>query len=162
MGRRCTRSGVGQAQQDAQVGFRQQSLGRQLLRQVGLHSLQFLHARVRPRSAARDLRVEIAADYAAERNRKHDPERHAGESPELERGMEGDDEGRGEPQEHMDIEPVPGAPVVDSHGQCLRSGYRKMTRNMATPKNPRFKPMAPLGRRRWCLGEKGRSAADSV
>src|SRR5579863_715405 len=56
-----------------------------------------------------NLRIEIATDNSAERDHKHDPEGHAGNAAEFERGMKGDDDRRGDAGNNMEVHPVPGA-----------------------------------------------------
>jgi hypothetical protein len=58
--------------------------------------------------AARDLRVEIPPRDSAGHDRDHEPISDTGQPLELERRVQSDDRWRGDSEQHMEVEPVPG------------------------------------------------------
>src|SRR5580704_8097609 len=83
-----------------------------LLREFLLQLLQFPHGEFRGIQAARNLRVEVSANHAAQRNRHHDPKCNSGEPAKLEGRMERNDEGSRNAKHHVNIEPVPCASLL--------------------------------------------------
>ena len=74
--------------------------------QLDFRFLNFLDRKFGGVQASRNLRIQVAPDKSAERHRGHDPEGHAGDPSEFERGVQRDDQGRRRPQDHVEIQPV--------------------------------------------------------
>src|SRR4029077_4822172 len=95
--------GVGHPQQRPQVGLGKKPLRGQLLGKVLLQFLQLLHRELYGGDSAGNLGVEIPSDNAAGRDRKHDPESHAGDTFELQGGVESDNKRRSQAHQYMDV-----------------------------------------------------------
>lgn len=68
-------------------------------------AVDFLDFQLGSGNSPRDLRVEIAPDRAADRHNHHAPIADCHNSAQLERGMESDQDGAGNPQEDVDLQP---------------------------------------------------------
>ena len=71
-----------------------------------LDLLEFFHGEFSGVDAARNLSVKVAANETRESDAEHAPKSHAGDIAELERSVEGDDEGRGRAEDDVKIEPM--------------------------------------------------------
>ncbi len=154
----CTRSGLGRCSRDLTSSSGNSFCSLQLLRQPGLDILQFPHRQFRRVEPARNLAIEIPANHAAERNRQHDPESHAGKSAELEGGVQGDDEGRGQSQQHMNVQPVFGTALPGKPWPLLAQGINKNGQKHGQSHEAKFYPDHSTGPqevvlgREWALG----------
>src|SRR5579864_3806385 len=130
-------------------------LRRHLMGQCQLSFLEFLPSKLRGIQAARDQGVDIAADDSAERHGHHDPERHSRYTAEFERCVKRDNDGSGDAQDDVKIEPVRGGADAGKpappFSKIVKVNYKKHTHT----EHPELYPNRTAGAKQCMLRRKG-------
>src|SRR5215467_2813372 len=109
----------------SQVGLGKQALIGQFSRKLRLRFLDFFSRELGGVNSSWNLRVKIPSYHTTSRNRRHNPERNPGESLELKRRVERNDERSRQSQQYMNVQPVSGAALPHQPGPVLTKRIKK-------------------------------------